>query len=93
MSDCCRKSAIASAARAAPPTPAASARPTRRRGASWSCRTAGPGAVVSPPPHGGVFDRIAYATAVGDTVAECTRALDAAEAALRVTVAQPVATG
>jgi hypothetical protein len=45
-----------------------------------------PGAVVSPPPKGNVFHRIAYATVVGGSADECTRALDAAEAALRVTV-------
>jgi biotin carboxylase len=43
-----------------------------------------PGATVSPPPKGNVFDRIAYATAFGATVAECRAALDAAAAALRV---------
>jgi len=46
-----------------------------------------PGAVVSPPPKGAVWDRIAYATAVGDSIDECTSALDAAEAALQVTAA------
>lgn len=44
-----------------------------------------PGAVVSPPPKGTVWGRIAYATAVGDSVDECARALDTAAAALRVT--------
>jgi hypothetical protein len=43
------------------------------------------GAVVSPPPRGTVWGRIAYATAVGDSIDECRIALDAAEAALEVT--------
>jgi biotin carboxylase len=41
-----------------------------------------PGAVVSPPPKGTAFGRIALAIAVGDSVAECAAALDGAEAAL-----------
>jgi hypothetical protein len=41
-----------------------------------------PGAVVSPPPKGTVFGRIAYATASAGTAQECDKALDAAEAAL-----------
>jgi len=45
-----------------------------------------PGFVASPPPKGTVFGRIAYATAVGDSIGECALALDAAEAALRVMV-------
>ena len=45
------------------------------------------GAVVSPPPKGTVWGRIAYATAVADCVEECRRALDAAQAALSVTSA------
>lgn len=44
-----------------------------------------PGAVISPPPKGNVWGRIAFATAVGDSVEECRHALDAAEAALEVT--------
>ena len=44
------------------------------------------GAVVSPPPKGTVWGRIAFATAVGESIAECERALDAAEAALEVEV-------
>lgn len=44
-----------------------------------------PGAVVSPPPKGTVWGRIAYTTAVADTPAECARALDAAQSALHVT--------
>ncbi|GAA1267361.1 ATP-grasp domain-containing protein [Kitasatospora nipponensis] len=43
-----------------------------------------PGATVSPPPKGTVWGRIAYATAVADSLDGCTRALDAAEAALVV---------
>lgn len=43
------------------------------------------GAVVSPPPKGTVWGRIAYATAIGDSIDECRTALDAAEAALSVT--------
>lgn len=46
-----------------------------------------PGAVVSPPPKGTVWGRIAFATAVGDCVAQCARALDAAEAALEIKLA------
>jgi hypothetical protein len=43
------------------------------------------GAVVSPPPRGTVWGRIAYATAVGDSIGECQAALDAAGDALTVT--------
>jgi biotin carboxylase len=43
-----------------------------------------PGAVVSPPPKGTVWGRIAFATVVGDSREECAGALDAAEAALRL---------
>jgi hypothetical protein len=43
-----------------------------------------PGAVVSPPPKGTVWGRIAYATAVADSIPECAHALDAAESALTV---------
>jgi biotin carboxylase len=43
-----------------------------------------PGATVSPPPKGTVWGRIAYATAIADTIATCGAALDAAEAALQV---------
>ena len=43
-----------------------------------------PGDVVSPPPKGTAFGRIAFATAVGLTERECGRALDAAQAAVRV---------
>ncbi|MFL6136654.1 MAG: acetyl-CoA carboxylase biotin carboxylase subunit family protein [Frankiaceae bacterium] len=44
-----------------------------------------PGAVVSPPPRGSVFQRIALAIAVADSIEACSRALDAAEPALKVT--------
>ena len=43
-----------------------------------------PGDVVSPPPRGTVWGRIAFATAVASSAAECTAALDAAQAALSV---------
>jgi biotin carboxylase len=43
-----------------------------------------PGQLVSPPPGGTLFGRIAYATAVADTEAECLAALDAAERALSI---------
>jgi biotin carboxylase len=43
-----------------------------------------PGEVVSPPPKGTLLGRVAYATAVADTAAECREALDAAQAALTV---------
>jgi biotin carboxylase len=46
-----------------------------------------PGDTVSPPPKGLKFDRIAYATAVAQSVDECQDALDAAQEALRVEVA------
>jgi len=42
--------------------------------------------VVSPPPKGTTFGRIAFATALADTAAECREALAAAQAALRVDV-------
>jgi biotin carboxylase len=41
-----------------------------------------PGAVVSPPPKGTAWGRIALAIAVGESAALCATALDAAEAAL-----------
>lgn len=41
-----------------------------------------PGAVVSPPPKGTAWGRIALAIAVADSAALCATALDAAEAAL-----------
>ncbi|WP_030908515.1 ATP-grasp domain-containing protein [Streptosporangium amethystogenes] len=43
-----------------------------------------PGATVSPPPKGTLWGRIAYATALSETVEECRAALDAAEAGLKV---------
>jgi biotin carboxylase len=43
-----------------------------------------PGDVVSPPPRGTVWGRIAFATAVAGSAAECMAALDAAQAALSV---------
>lgn len=43
-----------------------------------------PGAVVSPPPKGTAWGRVAFAIAVADSVGECAQALDAAEAALEV---------
>lgn len=43
-----------------------------------------PGEVVSPPPKGTLFGRIAYATAVADTEQECRAALASAAATLRV---------
>lgn len=45
---------------------------------------AGPGEVMSPPPKGSTFGRIAFATAVADTAEECRKALDAAGEALVV---------
>lgn len=43
-----------------------------------------PGDVVSPPPKGTVYGRVAFATAVAETAPECLAALDAAEAALTI---------
>lgn len=45
---------------------------------------AAPGAVVSPPPRGTVWGRIAFATVAGDSVDSCRQALDEAGAALVV---------
>lgn len=45
---------------------------------------AAPGDVVSPPPKGTLFGRIAFATALADTEKACTAALDAAGAALKI---------
>jgi biotin carboxylase len=45
------------------------------------------GAVVSPPPKGTVWGRIAFATAIGESIGECANALDAAEASLEVVAA------
>jgi biotin carboxylase len=44
-----------------------------------------PGEVVSPPPAGTLFGRVAFATALAETAQECRAALDAAQAALVVT--------
>ncbi|HST48016.1 ATP-grasp domain-containing protein [Jatrophihabitans sp.] len=46
---------------------------------------AAPGAVVSPPPKGTAFGRIAAAIAAADSIPRCAAALDAAEAALVIT--------
>lgn len=46
-----------------------------------------PGAVVSPPPKGTTFGRIALATAVASSTDECVAALDSAQAALRIQAA------
>jgi predicted ATP-grasp superfamily ATP-dependent carboligase len=43
-----------------------------------------PGTVKSPPPDGTRDGRVAFATAIADTEAECAAALDAAQASLRV---------
>ena len=47
-------------------------------------QVAQPGAVVSPPPKGAVWDRTAFAIVVGDSREQCERALDRAESALDV---------
>jgi hypothetical protein len=47
------------------------------------------GEVVSPPPAGLAWGRVAYAVAVADTTGECREALDAAAAALTVPVTAP----
>jgi hypothetical protein len=44
-----------------------------------------PGAVVSPPPKGTVWGRIAFAIAVAESLPRCQAALDAAEQALEFT--------
>ena len=49
-----------------------------------------PGEVVSPPPKGTLFGRIAFATAVAETEQACRDALDAAQAALTVRPAEPL---
>ncbi|MDQ1722765.1 MAG: hypothetical protein QOI26_2499 [Pseudonocardiales bacterium] len=51
-----------------------------------------PGAIVSPPPKGTAWGRIALAIAVGDSVAGCATALDAAEAALVISGAVQAST-
>jgi len=50
-----------------------------------------PGAVVSPPPKGTVWGRIAFAIAAGPSADECREALDLAESALRITTQPPAA--
>jgi biotin carboxylase len=45
---------------------------------------AAPGSVVSPPPKGTLFGRVAIAIATGETADVCREALDAAESALIV---------
>jgi hypothetical protein len=52
-----------------------------------------PGEVVSPPPKGSTFGRIALATAVGGTAHRCRAALDAAQAALQVSTVPRALTG
>jgi hypothetical protein len=42
------------------------------------------GDVVSPPPKGTLFGRIAFVTAVADSIAACHAALDTAEAGITV---------
>ncbi|MEO6704200.1 MAG: ATP-grasp domain-containing protein [Jatrophihabitantaceae bacterium] len=42
------------------------------------------GSVLSPPPAGTTFGRLAFATAVAESAADCQQALDAAEASLRL---------
>jgi hypothetical protein len=51
-----------------------------------------PGAVLSPPPKGTLFGRVAYVTAVGESDAECRRALDAAADALTIRATVPAGT-
>jgi hypothetical protein len=48
-----------------------------------------PGDVVSPPPKGTLWGRVAYVTAVAGTEAECVEALDVATAALTIRAAEP----
>lgn len=43
-----------------------------------------PGAVVSPPPKGTVWGRVAYLTALGDSIEDCRATLDQAEHALHI---------
>lgn len=52
-----------------------------------------PGDVVSPPPKGITFGRIAFATALADGADKCRAALDSAERALRVRTAPAGGTG
>ena len=48
-----------------------------------------PGDVMSPPPKGSTFGRIAFLITVADSPAQCVEALDAAQAAVKVRVAEP----
>ena len=50
---------------------------------------AAPGDTVSPPPKGTLWGRIAFATALAESLPECRGALDAAQCARRVEAAQP----
>lgn len=43
-----------------------------------------PGAVVSPPPKGTVWGRVAFATAAGESRLACEKALDAAQSLLEI---------
>jgi hypothetical protein len=43
-----------------------------------------PGAVVSPPPRGTVWGRVAYLTALGSSIDDCRTTLDQAEQALHI---------
>jgi hypothetical protein len=50
---------------------------------------ADPGDVMSPPPKGTMSGRVAFATVLAGTAAECQAALDAAQAALIIEPADP----
>jgi biotin carboxylase len=50
---------------------------------------AAPGDVVSPPPKGTVWGRVAFAIASAGSIERCRQSLDAADAALRITPALP----
>ncbi|WP_198422509.1 ATP-grasp domain-containing protein [Streptomyces sp. QHH-9511] len=58
------------------------------RGVERLVPVARPGAVVSPPPKGTVWGRIAFAIATGSTTDACRAALDAAESTLVVRTGQ-----
>lgn len=51
-----------------------------------------PGEVMSPPPRGTVFGRLAFATAVTESPRRCAEVLDAVSAALRVRTSVPAGT-
>lgn len=53
-------------------------------GVDRAVTVAAPGAVMSPPPKGTVWGRVAFATAVTESRTACTRALDAAAGALYI---------